>query len=73
MNAIYLNNLPSKLRPISMARLAKTYKYPIVALLTERTSFKTDEVMLHLNAHPTSIPLFSGLRGGIHFYQCLSL
>ncbi|KAK9861905.1 hypothetical protein WJX84_000741 [Apatococcus fuscideae] len=44
MNAIYLNNLPSKLRPISMARLAKTYKYPIVALLTERTSFKTDEV-----------------------------
>lgn len=44
MNAIYVDGLPDKLRPLSMARLAKAYKHPVVALITERTSFKTDEV-----------------------------
>ncbi|KAK9856786.1 hypothetical protein WJX84_010983 [Apatococcus fuscideae] len=44
MNAIYVDGLPDKLRPLSMARLAKAYKHPVVALITERTSFKTDEI-----------------------------
>lgn len=44
INALYVDGLPDKLRPLSISRLAKMYKHPLVALITERTSFKTDEV-----------------------------